>query len=152
MQAIQNILLGLVNRHVSPYVENLNYQDLSGSILSGNFQVHGLRIKKSLLERFGFPVEIIAGDIGTLSISVPWGVLKNQPARIILDDVYVLARARPQGKVDEEEDKRVEQSVKQQRLKSAEEVDKAASMITPDKPDAGECCLIGLGERSQKAL
>jgi vacuolar protein sorting-associated protein 13A/C len=51
------------------------------------------------LERFGLPVEIVAGDIGKLSIKIPWGAMKDSPCRVEIDDVYILARAKPQGKV-----------------------------------------------------
>ena len=89
------------------------------------------------MERFGLPVQVIAGNIGTLSITIPWQTLKSQPVKIVIDDVYILARARPQGKVDEAEDERVEQATKQQRLKSAEEVDRAANQVKP-QGDTGE--------------
>lgn len=92
-------------------------------------QFRGLHLKKTLLERFGLPVDIVAGDIGNLSVTIPWTQLKSQPVKIVIDDVYVLARARPQGKVDLEEDARIEQATKQERLKSAEEVDNAASQV-----------------------
>lgn len=91
--------------------------------------MNGLHLKKNLLDRFGLPVDIVAGDIGNLLITIPWTALKTQPVKIVIDDVYVLARARPQGKVDKDEDERVEQATKQERLKSAEEVDKAASQV-----------------------
>lgn len=161
MQALKDVALRLLNVYVSPYVENLNSHDLSLSVFGGecavsllmrnvgtgihyadavnlgNLQFHSLRLKKSLLERFGLPVEIIAGDIGTLSVTIPWTQLKTQPVKISIDDVYVLARARPQGKVDPEEDERTEQAVKQQKLKSAEEVDRAASQV--GRGDECEC-------------
>lgn len=35
MQALKNAALGLLNVYVSPYVENLNAQDLSLSLFSG---------------------------------------------------------------------------------------------------------------------
>ena len=101
----------------------------SQALIPGNLQFHGLHLKKSLLERFGLPVEIVAGDIGNLSVTIPWTQLKTQPVKINIDDVYVLARARPQGKVDPEEDERVEQATKQERLRSAEAVDSAASQV-----------------------
>lgn len=71
----------------------------------------------------------MAGDIGTLSITIPWQAIKNQPAQIEIDDIYVLARARPQGKIDPDEDERVEQATKQEKLRSAEAVDSAASQV-----------------------
>lgn len=88
-----------------------------------------MHLKKSLLERFGLPVEIVAGDIGNLSVTIPWTQLKTQPVKIVIDDVYVLAKAKPQGKVDPEEDERIEQASKQDKLKSAEAVDNAASQV-----------------------
>lgn len=101
----------------------------------GNLQFHGLHLKKSLLERFGLPVEIVAGDIGNLSVTIPWTQLKTQPVKINIDDVYVLAQARPQGKVDPEEDERVEQATKQEKLRSAEAVDSAASQVGTKNAD-----------------
>lgn len=71
----------------------------------------------------------MAGDIGTLTLTVPWTSLKNQPVRIVIEDIYILAKARPQGKVDKDEDERVEQATKQQRLKSAEEIDNAVNQV-----------------------
>ena len=63
--------------------------------------------------------------------------MKNQPVKIVIDDVYILARARPQGKVDLEEDARIEQATKQEKLKSAEAVDNAASQVGAVAGDEG---------------
>nr|ODO02780.1 vacuolar protein sorting-associated protein vps13 [Cryptococcus depauperatus CBS 7855] len=144
MQALKNAVLGLLNVYVSPYVENLNTQDLSLSLFSGNLQFHGLHLKKSLLERFGLPVQIVAGDIGTLSISIPWTALKTQPVRIVIDDVYVLAKVRSPGKVDPKENERIEQTTKQEKLKSAEAVDSAANQVgTQDSDDETKQSYVG---------
>ena len=62
-------------------------------------------------------------------MTIPWTQLKNQPVKIAIDNVYVLAQAKPQGKVDAEEDERVEQATKQEKLKSAEAVDNAAAQV-----------------------
>ena len=129
MQALKDVALRLLSVYISPYVENLNPHDLSVSVFGGNLQFHGLHLKKTLLERFGLPVEIVAGDIGALSVTIPWTQLKTQPVKIAIDDVYVLARAKPQGKMDLEEDERVDQATKQEKLRSAEEVDNAAIQV-----------------------
>jgi vacuolar protein sorting-associated protein 13A/C len=108
-------------------------------ICIGNFDYTGLHLKKSVLERFGLPVEIVAGDIGKLSIKIPWGAMKDSPCRVEIDDVYILARAKPQGKVNPEEDERMEQAGKQDRLRSAEAVDNAATQVgTKGQTDEGE--------------
>ncbi|KAL1410608.1 Vacuolar protein sorting-associated protein 13 [Vanrija albida] len=129
MQVIKDMALRMLNVYVSPYVDNLNPDDLQLSILAGKAEFHGLRLKKSVLERFGLPVEIVAGDIGSLSLTIPWQAMKSQPAQIVIDDIFVLARARPQGKVDPEEDERIDQATKQEKLRSAEAVDSAANQV-----------------------
>ena len=104
----------------------------------GNFDYTGLHLKKSVLERFGLPVEIVAGDIGKLSIKIPWTAMKDSPCRVEIDDVYILARAKPQGKVDPEEDEKNEQAGKQDRLRTAEEMDNAASQVEKGQTEEGE--------------
>lgn len=79
-----------------------------------------------------------SGDIGKLSITIPWQAIKNQPARIEIDDIYVLARARPQGKIDPDEDERIEQATKQERLRRAEAVDNATSEVEDGHGDERE--------------
>ncbi|BEI82300.1 hypothetical protein CcaverHIS002_0301680 [Cutaneotrichosporon cavernicola] len=135
MQVVKDIAIRMLNAYVSPYVENLNTNDLQLSVLAGKAEFQDLRLKKSVLERFGLPVEIVAGDIGKLSITIPWQAIKSQPARIEIDDIYVLARARPQGKIDPAEDERIEQATKQERLRRAEAVDNAASEVNDGHGD-----------------
>lgn len=61
---------------------------------------------------------------------MPWNILGgSEPVKIAIEDVHILARARPPGKVDPEEDERIEQATKQQKLKSAEAVDSATSQV-----------------------
>jgi len=143
MQALKDVALRLLNAYVSPYVDNLNPQDLSLSVFGGNLQFRGLHLKKTLLERFGLPVDIVAGDIGNLSVSIPWTQLKTQPVKIVIDDVYVLARVRPQGRVDPEEDERVDQATKQEKLKRAEEIDSATMQVAATGGDENKQTYVG---------
>lgn len=97
-------------------------------------------------------MDIVAGDIGNLSVTIPWTQLKTQPVKIVIDDVYILARARPQGRVDTEEDERIEQATKQEKLKSAEEVDKAASQVGRGaQTDEGETAVASRAESNWQA-
>jgi vacuolar protein sorting-associated protein 13A/C len=70
--------------------------------------------------------------------------------KIVIDDVYVLARVRPQGRVDPEEDERVDQATKQEKLKRAEEVDSATSQVAASGGDESESrtWYIDSGERA----
>ena len=107
---------------------------------TGKAEFHNLHIKKDLLERRGLPVEIVTGNIGLLQMTIPWTALATQPIRVVLEDVYVLARARKLGKVDPVEDERTEQAAKQDKLKRAEEVDNAAQQVDPDDSARSAFC------------
>ena len=81
-----------------------------------------------------------------MHLSIPWTSLGRDPVKIVLNDIYILARARPPGKVDEEEDERAEQAAKQQKLKSAEQLDRAANQVQVEQGDTGRS-LFSVDER-----
>lgn len=90
---------------------------------------------------------ISLGDIGRLTIELPWQALGSQPARVNIQDVYLLARARPQGKVDPVEDDKREQAAKQDRLRSAEAVDQAATQLDLEAGDGAFLRVTGTQSR-----
>lgn len=67
------------------------------------------------------PIDVQEGFLGELTLSIPWSNLKGKPVRVLIDNVFVLARPRSASvDVDDtEEDDRI-QAVKQSKLASAE--------------------------------
>lgn len=78
-------------------------------------------MKKSALDKFHLPIDVQTGFLGELTLSIPWSNLKGKPVRVLVDNVFVLARPRSASvDVDEDEEEERTQAVKQSKLASAE--------------------------------
>lgn len=64
--------------------------------------------------------ELTLGHLGKLSISLHWLNLGNQPAKILVEDVYLLVVPSPQTTDDPEEEENRVQAAKAERLENAE--------------------------------
>lgn len=60
------------------------------------------------------------GYLGTLTLSLHWMNLGNQPAEILIEDVYLLVIPSSQGNIDREEEQKRAQAAKLERLENAE--------------------------------
>jgi len=64
--------------------------------------------------------ELTLGHLGKLSISLHWLNLGNQPAKILVEDVYLLVVPSSQTADDPEEEENRVQAAKAERLENAE--------------------------------
>ncbi|CED84268.1 Vacuolar protein sorting-associated protein [Phaffia rhodozyma] len=120
---LRNLVSGLLNKFLAPYVENLNTDQLNISLWSGEVALKGLKLKREALDKFRLPVDVIEGHLGTLRLSVPYSALGTKPVSIYIEDVYLLAVPSGQNKSTPEEDEKREQAAKQERLDAAEAFD-----------------------------
>lgn len=84
------------------------------------------------LDQFHLPVNVVHGHLGELTIQIPWSNLKNKPVKITIDNVFILAVARQQDKIDPEEEARRELDTKREKLEAAELMDQSN---TEDRSD-----------------
>jgi vacuolar protein sorting-associated protein 13A/C len=61
-----------------------------------------------------------AGHLGKLTMSLHWRNLGNQPAEILIEDLYLLVVPSPHGDDDPEESEKRAQAAKAERLRNAE--------------------------------
>jgi vacuolar protein sorting-associated protein 13A/C len=123
--------------------------------LAGDLTLHNLHLKKSAVEKYNLPVEVVEGKksppiayhrayvdtsfvspnrnppghIGHLHITIPWFSLRTNPVHIQISDVFLLVKMRDtsQESVDPQEDERKDQEAKQEKLRNAESLDAAAA-------------------------
>jgi vacuolar protein sorting-associated protein 13A/C len=123
--------------------------------LAGDLTLHNLHLKKSAVEKYNLPVEVVegkktqsvahhraytdltsvsynrnlSGHIGHLHITIPWFSLRTNPVHIQISDVFLLVKMRDtsQESVDPQEDERKDQEAKQEKLRNAESLDAAAA-------------------------
>lgn len=99
-----------------------------------------LRIKKGALDNLRLPIDVLegtfslisrprsctadprdlAGQLGELTIRVPYTALRSKPVEVVIEDLYLLVVPVAGGHVDLEEDQRRALEAKLQRLANAE--------------------------------
>ena len=117
---MESLAASVLNRVLGEYISDLQTKQLSIAVWDGNVKLQNLKLKPTIFNRFKAPFDLIYGNIGNLSIQIPWNDLKNKPLRLNIENVFVLVKL-----VDKEYDPEAEeialQQQKQQKLKDKEE-------------------------------
>ncbi|EPS41948.1 hypothetical protein H072_4103 [Dactylellina haptotyla CBS 200.50] len=66
------------------------------------------------------PLNVSEGHLGRLTLQIPWSNLKNKPVKVTIEDVFLLATPKQDSEYDEEDEERRRQTLKQEKLESAE--------------------------------
>ncbi|CUM64753.1 uncharacterized protein PRCAT00002364001 [Priceomyces carsonii] len=123
----ESLVANLLNRFLGSYVENFDSKQLNIGIWSGDVKLRNLKLKKESLDKFKLPVDVKCGYIGELTLQIPWSNLKSKPAKVIIEDVYVLASPIILQNYDLNEENAREQQLKRERLKDLETIEQAAA-------------------------
>nr|CDJ94690.1 hypothetical protein, variant [Haemonchus contortus] len=123
---LENIVAWVLNNYIGEYLENLNTDQLSVALLSGQVELENVPLKKSALRKLDLPVEVKSGLLGRLTLSVPITHLRSEPWALRLSDVLVIVGPpTPDRRYDVEAVERVEQQKKEQMLDELEKRHKA---------------------------
>jgi vacuolar protein sorting-associated protein 13A/C len=68
----EGILEKVLGRVLGQFIEGFDSKDLNVSVWSGNIVIENVKIKPNVLTEMGFPLDIIVGTLGKLSVKVPW--------------------------------------------------------------------------------
>ncbi|OLQ16278.1 N-terminal region of Chorein a TM vesicle-mediated sorter [Cryptosporidium hominis] len=99
---LETILQRLLGRYLEPYVYNLSRENLRLGVLSGNLVLENLKLKENLGDILHLPLSIVSGQIGHVSITIPWTSLGYKPLVIKLKELHVVVRPKDYGNVDED--------------------------------------------------
>ncbi|XP_078029066.1 intermembrane lipid transfer protein VPS13C isoform X7 [Epinephelus lanceolatus] len=124
----ESLVSDLLNRFIGDYVENLDKSQLKIGIWGGNVVLENLRVKENALSEFDVPFKVKAGQIGKLTLKIPWKNLYNDAVVATLDGLYLLVVPGATIKYDAAKEERYQQEAKQRELQRIEEaLQKAAS-------------------------
>ncbi|XP_033973361.1 vacuolar protein sorting-associated protein 13C-like, partial [Trematomus bernacchii] len=87
---LESLVSDLLNRFIGDYVENLNKSQLKIGIWGGNVVLENLRVKENALSEFDVPFRVKAGQIGRLTLKIPWKNLYSDAVVATLDGLYLL--------------------------------------------------------------
>ncbi|XP_004374680.1 intermembrane lipid transfer protein VPS13C isoform X1 [Trichechus manatus latirostris] len=129
---LESVVADLLNRFLGDYVENLNKSQLKLGIWGGNVALDNLQIKENALSELDVPFKVKAGQIGKLTLKIPWKNLYGEAVVATLAGLYLLVVPGASIKYDAEKEEKSLQDIKQKELSRIEEaLQKAAEK---DKP------------------
>ncbi|KAJ1619882.1 N-terminal region of Chorein, a TM vesicle-mediated sorter-domain-containing protein [Pavlovales sp. CCMP2436] len=89
---IQSLALALLERALGKYVKGLDADSLQVALLSGQVVLRNLELKREALFELGLPVNIEAGFIGRVEITLPaWTRLGSEPVRVVVSQLQLVA-------------------------------------------------------------
>ncbi|XP_026157018.1 vacuolar protein sorting-associated protein 13C isoform X2 [Mastacembelus armatus] len=117
----ESMVSDLLNRFIGDYVENLDKSQLKIGIWGGNVVLENLKVKENALSEFDVPFKVKAGQIGKLTLKIPWKNLYSDAVVATLDGLYLLIVPGATIKYDAAKEERYQQEVKQRELQRIEE-------------------------------
>ncbi|KAF6041637.1 VPS13D [Bugula neritina] len=98
---LEKLVAWILNSYLGDYLE-LNTDQLSVGILSGQVELENIPLKSSAFEKYDLPLEVKSGLVGKIKLSIPVAGLSSQPWVIEVSNVYVVVKPRPHYQYDEE--------------------------------------------------
>ena len=79
----ESLVANLVNRFLGSYLENFDTNQLNIGIWSGDVKLRNLRLRKESLDKFKLPVDVKFGQLGQLTLQIPWSNLKGNQLELL---------------------------------------------------------------------
>ncbi|MCJ8738024.1 hypothetical protein PDJAM_G00030860 [Pangasius djambal] len=117
----ESLVSDVLNRFIGDYVENLDKSQLKIGIWGGDVVLENLRVKENTLSELDVPFKVKAGQIGKLTLKIPWKNLYSEAVVATLDGLYVLVVPETTIKYDAAKEERHLQEAKQRELQRIEE-------------------------------
>ncbi|OAD04505.1 hypothetical protein MUCCIDRAFT_141025 [Mucor lusitanicus CBS 277.49] len=132
---LESLVASILNRFLKNYVSNLNYDQLKIGIWNGEVNLRNLKLRRDALDKLDLPINVSEGYLGELTLIIPWSNLRNEPVKVIIDHVYLLAEPKNESTVTVEEEEERAQELKRRRLSTAEMLESPEAQ-TDQKKDA----------------
>ncbi|XP_043510419.1 vacuolar protein sorting-associated protein 13D isoform X1 [Frieseomelitta varia] len=117
---LEGLVAWVLNNYLGKYVENLNTDQLSIALLSGEVELENLPLKKEALRHIGLPIEIKAGFIGKVRLQVPVRQIRTASWVIVIEQLYLVAGPISLDEFDSEAEEQAILEYKLSRLDSLE--------------------------------
>lgn len=117
---LEGLVAWVLNNYLGKYVENLNTDQLSIALLSGEVELENLPLKKEALRHIGLPIEIKAGFIGKVRLQVPVRQIRTASWVIVIEQLYLVAGPISLDEFDSETEEQAILEYKLSRLDSLE--------------------------------
>lgn len=127
---LESIVANILNRSLGAYVENFDPNQLNIGIWSGDVTLSNLKLKPESLDKLELPIDLKCGNLGTLTMQIPWSNLKGKPVKILIQDCYILITAKLQNSFNKSDEIQKDLRIKRQKLDNLETTDLTISNST----------------------
>ncbi|KAL9556691.1 hypothetical protein MBANPS3_001742 [Mucor bainieri] len=135
---LESLVASILNRFLKNYVSNLNYDQLKIGIWNGEVNLRNLKLRRDALDKLDLPINVSEGYLGELTLIIPWSNLRNEPVKVIIDHVYLLAEPKNESTVTVEEEEERAQELKRRRLSTAEMLESPEAQQADQKKEASK--------------
>ena len=97
----EKLISDLLNQHLGRFIENIDSKQLGASIYSGSLKLSNMRLKESMFDDSPLPFYLKHGQVGLISIKIPYWDMFKSPLVIEISDIFGLAKIKPMSKWDE---------------------------------------------------
>ncbi|GAA5798753.1 hypothetical protein HPULCUR_004159 [Helicostylum pulchrum] len=117
---LESLVASILNKFLKSYVSNLNYDQLKIGMWKGEVNLRDLKLRKEALDKLNLPINVSEGYLGEVTLIIPWSNFRNEPVKVIINHVYLLAVPKEEASVTLEEEEERKQILKRRRLENAE--------------------------------
>ncbi|XP_050302982.1 intermembrane lipid transfer protein Vps13D isoform X2 [Anthonomus grandis grandis] len=108
---LEGLATWVLNNYLGKYVQ-LNTDQLSIALLSGQVELENVPLKTDALSQLGLPIRIRSGFIGKVKLQIPVRQIRSAPWVISFEQLYVVASLLPLEEWDHDSEQSIQHDVK----------------------------------------
>ncbi|CAF3899768.1 unnamed protein product, partial [Rotaria magnacalcarata] len=120
----ENLVVYLLDKYLSDYIENLDTKKLQIDLWNGNVVLEKLYLKPNALADLNLPVTVSLGYLEKLTLQVPWSNLYVNPTKVTIDGLYLLVVPKTEVEYDAKRDEKERHEAKMKEVHKIEELRK----------------------------
>nr|XP_022907818.1 vacuolar protein sorting-associated protein 13-like isoform X1 [Onthophagus taurus] len=129
----ESLLNQVLNSVLGDYIENLDTKQLNLGVWGGDVVLKNLILKQSALKDLDLPIQTVYGQLGKLTIKVPWHKIYTLPTEVTVEGLYIVVEPNSQVEYNEEKESTKLQREKQNHLKKMDLAKQRALEANKDK-------------------
>ena len=104
---LEGLATWFLNNYLGKYLENLDTDQLSISLLSGQVELENVPLRKDALRFLEPAIEVKSGVVGHIKLTIPVSRLRSEPWTLLLENITIVLGPQKFSQYDEEADDQV---------------------------------------------
>ncbi len=79
---LESLVVSILNKFLSDFIEDLDTDQLSISLFSGDVELENLTVRRTILDTMPLPFKLSYGRVGRIRVDVPVTGITSKPLKI----------------------------------------------------------------------